>query len=84
VARRVLAEQQSAELEYVSTRGDSFRPTITAITHAASSAVGPVAPGELITAYGANLGLTTLTPLKVAANGLVDTTLAGLVSFSTV
>ncbi|MDP2998259.1 MAG: hypothetical protein Q8N47_12290 [Bryobacterales bacterium] len=55
----------------------SSTPTITAITHAASSAVGPVAPGELITTYGTNLGLPTLTSLKVAANGLVDTTLAG-------
>ena len=55
----------------------SAAPTITAITHAATSAVGPVAPGELITIYGTNLGLPTLTPLKVAASGLVESTLAG-------
>ncbi len=48
-----------------------------AIANAASFLAGPVAPGELITIYGAGMGSPTLTTLALDANGKVATTLAG-------
>ena len=46
------------------------------ITNAASSVQGPIAPGEIITVFGAGIGPATLTPFTVS-NGLIGTQIAG-------
>ena len=43
-------------LVYGLTAGNNPAPAITAVTNAASYAVGPIAPGELVTIFGQNLG----------------------------
>ena len=57
------------------TSGTSATPLTSAVSHAASQAVGvPIAPGELITVYGANLASGSSTsntlPLPTTSNGL--------------
>jgi uncharacterized protein (TIGR03437 family) len=53
------------------------KPTITAITNAASNATQAIAPGELVTIYGSGLGPIQLTPFALGANGRVPSSLAG-------
>jgi endo-1,4-beta-xylanase len=48
-----------------------------AIVNAASYQGGSVAPGELITIFGANYGPATLTPLQLGSNNVVSSNLAG-------
>jgi endo-1,4-beta-xylanase len=57
----------------------SLPPTLnaTAIVNAASYQSGAVAPGELVTVYGADLGPGTLVGAALAANGLVSSNLSG-------
>lgn len=52
-------------------------PWIGGITNAASFKKGSIAPGELLTIFGANLGPATLAGYQFAANGLLETSLAG-------
>ncbi|HWD98631.1 MAG TPA: IPT/TIG domain-containing protein [Bryobacteraceae bacterium] len=52
--------------------------SVGAITNAASSLSGPIAPGEIVTIYGAGLGPSTLTQYKPDSNGYIPTTLAGV------
>jgi uncharacterized protein (TIGR03437 family) len=56
-------------------------PIITTIANAGSGQAGPVAPGEVVVIYGANLGPGQLTQETVNDAGLVDTQLAGTVVF---
>ncbi len=51
-------------------------PAPTAITNAASFALGPIAPGEFISIFGTNIGPPTGTLLQLDANNLVSTLLA--------
>ncbi len=51
-------------------------PQITAVVNAASSNPGSIAPGEIVTIYGANMGTTTLTTF-IFANNSFATTVAG-------
>jgi uncharacterized protein (TIGR03437 family) len=48
-----------------------------AVANAASFSVGPVAPGQIITIFGTNMGQSTLTGLQVGAEGRLVTELAG-------
>jgi uncharacterized protein (TIGR03437 family) len=50
---------------------------IVSIVNAATQLPGPVAPGELVTLYGTNLGPTTGVTFTPTANGTVPTTLGG-------
>jgi uncharacterized protein (TIGR03437 family) len=60
-------------------------PQPSSISNSASGAFGVIAPGELITIKGTNLGPTTATSFSVAAGGTVSSTLAGVqVMFDTV
>jgi uncharacterized protein (TIGR03437 family) len=52
-------------------------PVVTAIANAASDAVGPIAPGEIVTVYGSGLGPAQLTPLSSLTAGGVATQLGG-------
>jgi uncharacterized protein (TIGR03437 family) len=52
-------------------------PQVSAIVNAASSATGPVAPGEVIALYGSGLGPGTPAAPELDSNGLVGTNLAG-------
>ncbi len=52
------------------------QPTVTAITHAASSLSAPLAPGEIFTLYGSGMGPAQLAQMHLNDKGLVDTTLA--------
>ncbi|MEO8127856.1 MAG: hypothetical protein ABI822_12230 [Bryobacteraceae bacterium] len=45
---------------------------IISITNAASNVPGPIAPGEIVTIYGAGIGPARLALLQLTANGLVD------------
>lgn len=56
--------------------GAVLTPQLTAVVNAASYAPGPVAPGEVITIYGSNLGPTTLTTYVLNANNTFATTVA--------
>ena len=47
------------------------------VVNAASFDGGPVAPGEIITIFGTNLGPPTLAGLQLTADGRVDTSIAG-------
>ena len=47
------------------------------VLNAASFRGGPVAPGEIITIFGTNLGPPALAGLRLAADGRVDTSIAG-------
>jgi uncharacterized protein (TIGR03437 family) len=53
-------------------------PRVTTVRNAASYVPGAIAPGEMLYFEGANLGPQTLTTLRLNAQGLVDTTLAGV------
>ena len=52
-------------------------PTVAKLVNAASYAEGTIAPGEIVTLFGTNLGLTALTS-GTFANGQQSTTVAGL------
>jgi uncharacterized protein (TIGR03437 family) len=52
------------------------QPSITGIANGASFQTGPVAPGEIVTIFGSNVGPNQLTTLQ-SSSGLVGTTLAG-------
>lgn len=56
-------------------------PVITAVTNAASYNPGPVAPGEIVTIFGANMGPTTLTTVTTLTNNAFPTTLGGVQVF---
>ena len=47
------------------------------VVNAASYQDGSVAPGELVTIFGANYGPATLTPLQLGSNNIVSSNLAG-------
>jgi uncharacterized protein (TIGR03437 family) len=53
-------------------------PQVSAITNGASFAQGPIAPGEIVTIFGSNLGPPSLTTLRLTPDGRIDTTLAGV------
>jgi uncharacterized protein (TIGR03437 family) len=44
-------------------------PAITTVVNAASYAPGPIAPGEIVTLFGANIGPTTLANYQLVQNG---------------
>ena len=52
-------------------------PQISAVTNGASFIGGPVAPGEILAIFGANLGMSSLTTFQKDANGNLTTQLAG-------
>ena len=52
-------------------------PVLRAITNAASFAPGPIAPGELVTIFGASLGPATLASAQFDANGNIASQDAG-------
>ncbi|MDQ6759719.1 MAG: putative Ig domain-containing protein, partial [Acidobacteriota bacterium] len=52
-------------------------PVLRAITNAASFAPGPIAPGELVTIFGSNLGPAMLAASQLDAKGNVGTLAAG-------
>jgi uncharacterized protein (TIGR03437 family) len=51
---------------------------VKAITNAASFAEGGVAPGEIVTLFGANLGPAAAVGLQLDANGMVQRSLGGV------
>src|SRR5262249_9215720 len=53
------------------------KPVIAAVVNGASFAPGPIAPGEIITIFGTNLGPMTPLGLQLDASGKVATLLAG-------
>ncbi len=52
--------------------------SVGAVTNAASSLSGPIAPGEVVAIYGAGLGPSTLTGYTPGSNGYIGTSLAGV------
>jgi uncharacterized protein (TIGR03437 family) len=52
------------------------QPAVTSIVNAASFQTGPVAPGELVTIFGSNLGPSRPAELQLTASKLVATTLS--------
>lgn len=52
-------------------------PQISAVTNGATFLTGPIAPGEIVAIFGANLGISNLTQFQQDANGNVTTQLAG-------
>ena len=50
--------------------------TAAAVVNAASFAGGPVAPGEIVTIFGATIGPAALAGLRLNSSGLVDIELA--------
>ena len=56
--------------------GTVVAPTVTSAPSAAALQAGPVAPGELVTVFGSNLGPVTAAILQFSASGLVATQLA--------
>jgi uncharacterized protein (TIGR03437 family) len=52
--------------------------SVGAVTNAASSVSGPIAPGEIVAIYGTGLGPSTLTQYKPDSNGYIPSTLAGV------
>ena len=58
--------------------------SIRSIVNAASMLGGPVAPEEIVTLFGSGLGPPALTRNQVSAGGLLETSLAGTRSSSTV
>ena len=52
--------------------------SVAAVTNAASSQSGPIAPGEIVTLYGVGLGPSTLTQYTPNPDGSIPTTLAGV------
>jgi uncharacterized protein (TIGR03437 family) len=60
-------------------------PQLFSISNSASGAFGTIAPGELITIKGSNLGPTTATSFTVGAGGTLSSTLGGVqVLFDTI
>jgi uncharacterized protein (TIGR03437 family) len=58
-------------------------PVVTAVLNAASFASGPVAPGEIVSIFGTQIGPTTAATLTLNSSGKVATSLGGVtVSFS--
>jgi uncharacterized protein (TIGR03437 family) len=53
------------------------QPSLSSVTNGASFAAGVIAPGELVTLFGSNLGPTTLTTYTLNSVGLMETALAG-------
>lgn len=53
------------------------QPKVTAIVHAASYRAGPIAPGEMVTVFGSNIGPASLVGLLVDVSGRVANQLAG-------
>lgn len=51
-------------------------PQISSVVNGASFAQGAVAPGEIVTIFGTNLGPATLQTLRLTAAGTIDTTLS--------
>ncbi len=51
-------------------------PTLAAVTNAASFSPGPVAPGEIVTLFGAAIGPTNLAKLQLTESGKLDTTVS--------
>ncbi len=56
-------------------------PSLNAIVNAATQQSGPVAPGEIVTIYGVNIGPATPAPLKLTSTGTVPLTLGGVQVF---
>lgn len=52
-------------------------PQIGSVTNAASYLPGPIAPGEIVTLFGSNLGPASLTTLRLDPAGMIETALAG-------
>jgi uncharacterized protein (TIGR03437 family) len=52
-------------------------PVVSAVVNAASYVAG-LAPGEMVTVFGARLGPAVLQPLGLDANGLIEPTVAGV------
>ena len=58
-------------------------PVVTAVLNAASFASGPVAPGEIVSIFGTQIGPTNAATLTLNSSGKVSTSLGGVtVSFS--
>jgi uncharacterized protein (TIGR03437 family) len=55
--------------------GAAAEPVLTGIVNAASFAPGPLAPGEIITIFGTNLGGIDAMPLRITDRNRLDTTL---------
>ena len=56
----------------------STQPVVAAIVNAATFSAGPIAPGEIVTIFGTNLGPSYLTTLQLSADGRqVATSLVG-------
>ena len=58
-------------------------PTVSKVVHAASYAEGSVAPGEMLTLFGTNIGPDSLTGLALDGAGNVATSLGGVQVLST-
>lgn len=56
----------------------AVQPTITAVTNAASFAPGSVAPGELVTIFGNNIGPTQLVSSSYDSGGTLPTAVANV------
>jgi uncharacterized protein (TIGR03437 family) len=56
--------------------GAVVAPVVTSAPNAAALQAGPVAPGELVTVFGSNLGPAVAAQLQFSASGLVATQLA--------
>lgn len=65
----------------VSLRVQAPAPTIAQVVNAASYSVGFVAPGEIVSLFGTNLGPTTPVGLSLDATGKVATTAGGVKVF---
>ncbi len=52
-------------------------PIVGAVTNGASNLAGPIAPGEIVTIYGLNLGAPQVGQCLYGASGLTDTALNG-------
>ena len=63
------------------TVGAAIVPAVAAVVNAASSAPGVIAPGEIVTIYGTNIGPATLANYVVNANGSFATTVADTTVF---
>lgn len=50
-------------------------PAFTAVVNAASQQAGAIAPGEIVTIYGTNIGPSAAQALHINSQGLLDTTL---------
>lgn len=53
------------------------QPAVDAIVNSASYKAGPVAPGEFVTIFGANLGPGRAATMVLGASGMINTLLAG-------